>query len=298
MRRGIVILPEKRWALASERWRRAEELGFHHAWTYDHLMWRWLRDEPWFGCLPTLTAAAAVTSRIRLGTLVATPAYRHPVPFAKEIMTLDDISGGRFVCGLGSGAGSDDETVFTGREAPAGHRAGRFEEFVELTDLLLRQPGTTYLGRHFRAHDARMRPGCVQRPRVPFAVAGTGPRAMRVATRHGETWVTNGVPGRFDSMPYAKAVPLLKNQLAELDTVCAEAGRDPATLDRMLVTGATVGGVLDSPESFRDAAGLFAELGFTDLVVNWPRDSHPYAGRLETLEAVAEPMTDVGEDGR
>ena len=86
MRRGIVILPEKRWALARERWRRAEELGFHHAWTYDHLMWRWLRDEPWFGYLPTLTAAAAVTSRIRLGTLVATPAYRHPAPFAKAIV--------------------------------------------------------------------------------------------------------------------------------------------------------------------------------------------------------------------
>lgn len=91
MRHGIVLLPEQRWSAARDRWRRAEELGFDHAWTYDHLMWRWLRDETWFGCLPTLTAAAGVTSKMRLGSLVATPTFRHPVPFAKELMTLDDI---------------------------------------------------------------------------------------------------------------------------------------------------------------------------------------------------------------
>lgn len=104
MRHGIVLLPEQRWSAARDRWRRAEELGFDHAWTYDHLMWRWLRDETWFGCLPTLTAAAGVTSKMRLGSLVATPTFRHPVPFAKELMTLDDISGGRLICGVGSGA--------------------------------------------------------------------------------------------------------------------------------------------------------------------------------------------------
>ncbi|AXI78686.1 LLM class flavin-dependent oxidoreductase [Peterkaempfera bronchialis] len=71
MRLSTVILPIHRWNQGGrEVWRRAEELGFHAAYTYDHLSWRTFRDEPWFGAVPTLTAAAAVTERIRLGTMV------------------------------------------------------------------------------------------------------------------------------------------------------------------------------------------------------------------------------------
>src|SRR5262249_35035036 len=78
---GGLILPERRWIEDRDRWRRAEQLGFDHAWTYDHIAWRELRDEPWFAAVPTLSAAALVTSTIRLGTLVASPNFRHPVPF-------------------------------------------------------------------------------------------------------------------------------------------------------------------------------------------------------------------------
>ena len=81
MRLGVLILPEDPWPDARRKWQRAEQLGFDHAWTYDHLAWRGLRDSPWFGAVPTLAAAAAVTSTIRLGTLVASPEVRHPVPF-------------------------------------------------------------------------------------------------------------------------------------------------------------------------------------------------------------------------
>ncbi|HWS32543.1 MAG TPA: LLM class flavin-dependent oxidoreductase, partial [Actinoplanes sp.] len=83
MRIGIVILQDQRWAESSRRWRLADEWGFDHAWTYDHLGWRDLIDGPWFDAVPTLTAAATVTSRIRLGTYVATPNFRHPVHFAR-----------------------------------------------------------------------------------------------------------------------------------------------------------------------------------------------------------------------
>ena len=103
MRYGIVILPETRWPLAAQQWRRAEELGFDHAWTFDHLMWRWLRESTWFSALPTLTAAATVTSKLRLGTLVSSPNLHHPVSLAKHIMTVDDISGGRLTFGIRSG---------------------------------------------------------------------------------------------------------------------------------------------------------------------------------------------------
>src|SRR6266516_965307 len=95
MRIGVLILPELPWSTAQSLWRRAEELGFDHAWTYDHLAWRSLRDAPWCGAMPTLAAAAGVTTRMRLGTLVASSNFRHPVSFAREIITLDDVSAGR-----------------------------------------------------------------------------------------------------------------------------------------------------------------------------------------------------------
>ena len=137
MRFGIVILPELRWAQAQHRWRRAEELGFDHAWTYDHLGWRDLVEGPWFDAVPTLTAAAMVTSRIRLGTLVASANFRHPVPFTREITALDDISGGRLLLGLGAGGLGFDSTVLGGEPLPPKERVARFREFVELLDHLL-----------------------------------------------------------------------------------------------------------------------------------------------------------------
>ena len=85
MRHGIVILPQDPWPESRRKWMLAEELGLDHAWTYDHLSWRSLANEPWGATIPTLTAAAAVTSRIRPGTFVPTPTLTQPVPFAKEL---------------------------------------------------------------------------------------------------------------------------------------------------------------------------------------------------------------------
>src|SRR4051794_22852626 len=190
MRVGIVILPDQRWSVAGQRWRRAEELGFDHAWTYDHLGWRDLVDGPWFDAVPTLTAAATVTSRIRLGTLVASPNFRHPVHFARELTALDDISGGRVLLGVGAGGMGFDGAVL-GREAlTPRQRADRFTEFVHLLDLLLREERVTWQGEWYSAVDARTTPGCVQRPRLPFVVAANGPRTLRLAARYGQGWVT------------------------------------------------------------------------------------------------------------
>jgi len=111
MKFGVVILPDERWHDGALRWRRAEELGFDHAWTYDHIAWGTLRDSTWFGAVPTLAAAALTTDRIRLGTLVASPNFRHPVSFARELISLDDVSQGRFVLGIGAGGLGWDATV-------------------------------------------------------------------------------------------------------------------------------------------------------------------------------------------
>lgn len=287
MRHGIVILPEDRWSVAAERWRSAERLGFDHAWTFDHLMWRWLRESTWFSAVPTLTAAAAVTSRIRLGTLVASPNLHHPVSFAKDVMALDDISGGRMICGIGAGADGFDVEVFGATRPEPRVRADRFAEFVELMDLLLRQEETSYVGEHYRAVAARMHPGCVQRPRVPFAIAAGGPRGMRLAARHARAWVTIGLPGRFEPGRFDRMIGPVRDQFARLDDACLAQGRDPATLDRMIVAGVQTGGVLASRASFVEASGMFAELGCTDLIVFWPRPSFPFEGDVEVLDEIA-----------
>jgi len=133
-----VILPLERWPASSEKWRRAEALGFHAAYTYDHLSWLRLKDRP---CLarPTLTAAALVTSRIRLGTLVTSPNFRHPVPLAKDLLSIDDVSNGRLIVGIGAGGVGGDATVLGGAEWSLRERTDRFVEFVSLLDELMRK---------------------------------------------------------------------------------------------------------------------------------------------------------------
>lgn len=287
MRHGVVLLPEQRWSVARERWLRAEELGFDHAWMYDHLNWRWFREKPWYALVPTLAAAATATRTLRLGTLVASPGNRHPVPFAKDMMTLDDISEGRMICGIGAGAGGYDDEVLGRHSLPPGERADRFAEFVELTDRLLSGPETTYRGAYFSTTGAHLHPGCVQRPRMPLAVAALGPRGIRLAARHADIWITIAWPGHGEPHRYDRAVPVVREQSARLDAECAAIGRDPATVHRLVVTGARIDGVLTSVETYRDACGLFGDAGVTDLVVHWPRADFPYQGSLDVLEDIA-----------
>src|ERR1700759_422023 len=99
---GVVVLPDLSWPDFRDRCREAEARGFHTAWTYDHLSWRTLRDGPWLGAIPLLTAAATTTTTIRLGTLVTSPNFRHPALLAKDAMTLDQISEGRLELGIGA----------------------------------------------------------------------------------------------------------------------------------------------------------------------------------------------------
>nr|WP_079083495.1 LLM class flavin-dependent oxidoreductase [Streptomyces antibioticus] len=287
MRHGVMILPEQRWSISREKWVKAEQLGFDHAWTYDHLNWRWFRDKPWFATMPTLTAAALATTRLQIGTMVASPGIRHPVSFAKEVMTLDDLSDGRFLCGIGAGAGGFDDQLLGVQPLSPAARADRFAEFVTLTDRLLRDPVTSYAGEYFVTSEAHVHPGCVQRPRVPLAVAATGPRGIRLAARHADIWVTIAWPGHGEPVRYDKALPVLREQSDLLERECAALGRDPATVRRLVVTGAMIDGVLESAETYRDACGVFDAIGITDVVVHWPRPDFPYEGDPDVLEDIA-----------
>ncbi|MET7766815.1 LLM class flavin-dependent oxidoreductase [Streptomyces sp. NPDC005393] len=293
MRLSTVILPVRRWSEGGrEQWQRAEELGFHAAYTYDHLSWRSFRDGPWFGAVPTLTAAAAATSRLRLGTLVTSPNFRHPVTLAKELISLDDVSDGRINLGIGAGgSGFDATALLRGDEeawAPR-ERADRFGEFVELLDRLLTRDVVTYEGAHYSAREVRNIPGCVQRPRLPFAVAATGPRGLRLAARYGQAWVTTGDPKIFETGTPDDSLAAIGGQIQRLGKACADAGRDVNKLGKILLTGFTPDGgrPLSSVDAFVDFAGRHAALGIDEIVLHWPIADSVFAADPAVFEKIA-----------
>jgi len=287
VRVGVLLLPEFPWPEAKARWRGAEDLGFDHAWTYDHLAWRSLRDSPWYGAVPALAAAAVVTERIRLGTLVASPNFRHPMALARELTTLDELSGGRFTLGVGAGGSGWDAVMLGSDPWSAAERAGRFVEFVTVLDLLLREPATSWEGRYYRVVEGRTYPGCVQRPRLPFAIAATGSRGMRLAAELGQTWVTTGdLAGEGEILSVADGVGVVRDQVGRLDEACLAAGRDPGTLGRLVLTGPRLDPGLSSVGAFDDAVGRYGAIGVTDLVVHWPRPDGPYAGDAAVFERI------------
>jgi alkanesulfonate monooxygenase SsuD/methylene tetrahydromethanopterin reductase-like flavin-dependent oxidoreductase (luciferase family) len=269
MRVGIVILPTDRWPAQRDRWRRAEEDGFDHAWTYDHLTWDPLAGMPWGATIPTLVAAATVTERIPLGTWVASPNYRHPVPFARELAALDDVSSGRAMLGIGAGGTGHDARVLGDPALSPADRAARLEEFVDVLDRVLTLPATDHDGRFYRAVDAVTLLPCVQRPRLPFVIAANVPRTMRLAARYGEGWATTGAPdvrGGSEDAWWAGVAGLTER----FDQVLADAGREPESVRRMLSVDAAGTFALASADCFEDVVGRAGRLGFTDVVVHWP----------------------------
>jgi alkanesulfonate monooxygenase SsuD/methylene tetrahydromethanopterin reductase-like flavin-dependent oxidoreductase (luciferase family) len=293
LRLSTVILPHRRWSEGGRStWTRAEQLGFHTAYTYDHLSWRTFRDGPWFGAVPTLTAAAGVTETLRLGTLVTSPNFRHPVTLAKELISLDDISGGRITLGIGAGGtGFDATALLNSSQEPWSprERADRFAEFVPLLDRLLTEDAVTHEGRFYSADEARNIPGCVQRPRLPFAVAATGPRGLKLAAQYGQAWVTTGDPKLYETGTPEQSVEALRGQLGKLSEACAAAGRDVAELDKILLTGFTPDRAqpLRSVDAFVDFAGRHRELGFTEIVIHWPIPDSDFAADEKVFEKIA-----------
>ena len=288
MRLGVLILPEEPWSTASEKWSRAEAFGFDHAWTYDHIAWAGLRDRPWYSAVPVLTAAGLITSRIRLGTLVASPNFRHPVPFAREVLTLDDLTGGRLTLGIGAGGQGWDATILGQREWTIAERMDRFAEFVALLDEVLTHRSVNFDGSYWSARGARSHPGCVQQPRVPFAIAATGPKAMRVAARHASTWVTNGERSHTGPpLSPEQGAAVVARQRRLLEHACEAEGRDPGTIETLVLTGPRLAAGLEGTDAFNTTVAAYAAVGVTDLVVHWPRPEPPYEGDDAILSEIA-----------
>ncbi|MBB2900357.1 alkanesulfonate monooxygenase SsuD/methylene tetrahydromethanopterin reductase-like flavin-dependent oxidoreductase (luciferase family) [Kineococcus radiotolerans] len=242
--------------------REVEAAGLRTVFCYDHLSWRDFRDGPWFNAVPLLAAAAVATTRVRLGTLVASPNFRHPVTFAAEVMTLDQLSGGRVELGVGAGTSAEDAAVLGLAPLTPGQRQDRFEEWTTLLTTLLTQRVTDAAGERYRAVDARNVPGPVA-GRVPLTVAAAGPRGLRFAARTGDTWVTygSGQPRPEDSVE--DAIARFLDPAARFDAVAGSAG-----VRRLALLG------LDERGAFTDYprfAAALAGAGYDEVCVHWPR---------------------------
>jgi alkanesulfonate monooxygenase SsuD/methylene tetrahydromethanopterin reductase-like flavin-dependent oxidoreductase (luciferase family) len=278
-----VILPLERWPASKEKWRRAEELGFHAAYTYDHLSWLRLKERPWFGAVPTLTAAASVTSRIHLGTMVTSPNFRHPVPLAKDLLSIDDVSAGRLIIGIGSGGLGGDATVLGQAKWTPRERADRFDEFVRFLDELMRNSETSFQGTFYGALEARMLPGTLQQPRPPFYIAANGARGMRLAAQFAQGWITLG----RSSDDSESCFDVVSSQRVQLERSLVDTGRDFDGIERVLLDGFSSERPLASLEKFVDWAGRYQELGITELVIHWPEPNSLFESDMNVFEEIA-----------
>ena len=202
---------------------RAEDVGFDSVWVPDELHWRaeGQADLAFWEGWTLLAALAATTSRVRLGTLVCCTNYRNPALLAKMAATVDEISRGRLVLGLGAGWSTDQFEMF-GYEAD--HLFDRFEESLGIILGLLRDGHVTFEGRYQRTRDAALLPAGPRPGGIPILLGVEHSRGMRLAARHADTW--NAFLPRRD---LAVEIPRL---CAELDAACAAEDRDPATLAR------------------------------------------------------------------
>ncbi len=225
MRVGLVILPSDRWADARRQWEWADDVGFATGWTYDHIRWGGMPDGPWHGAVPVLAAAAGVTTRLRLGTLVATPNFRHPVTLGRDAIALDDLSGGRLDLGLGPGSEGPDAMVLGQEPWRPAERMARFEEFLRILSAMLTADGATSTSmrtEHYAAVEAPSTPGTVQRP-LPLTVAASATTGLGLAAAYGHQWVTIG-PGRGPRTPET-ILEAVRQQVEVLEVATQAAGR-------------------------------------------------------------------------
>jgi alkanesulfonate monooxygenase SsuD/methylene tetrahydromethanopterin reductase-like flavin-dependent oxidoreductase (luciferase family) len=256
----------------------AEDLGFDHAWLVDHLVDT--DGPPEHPCLEAWTLLAAIaarTKRIRLGVLVTSNTFRHPAVLLKEAVTVDHISGGRLILGLGSGW-HDDEHRRYGIDLPEpAERVDRFAEAVEMISLLMSQPRTTFHGQHYRLDDAPLEPRPIQQPRIPILIAADRPRMLRLAARLAHPWDTLAtLPATATDGVSAS----IEERIRSLDDACREIGRDPAEIRRSTWARSAA---LESDEIYAGFVDRHRLLGFTDFSV-----VAPAAGAEAVLRRVAE----------
>lgn len=290
LRVGVVVVQNLPWPAWRDRVLEVERLGYDAVYVWDHLVHRTQSpDDPLFEGITALAAAAAFTSRIRLGTLVASPTLRHPLLLAKQAMTVDQVSGGRMELGIGAAGSLLDYQVLGLEPWSRGELVERFAETVELVDTVLRGGGS-YRGSHWSGEGMTAAPGCVQAPRLPLTLAAHGPRAMKVAGRFADVW--NSITPR--DLPRDEGLALTASLSRQLDEAAVEVGREPSSIRRSVLIGSQDWPVRESPASFRDAVLRYREIGVTDVVLMHP--DHPAEARVGHGAADPDIVRRIGED--
>jgi len=213
-------------------WRTAERLGFGSAFVYDHFMAVAPAPPQAERCMEAwtlLAALAARTRRIDLGTLVTGNTYRHPAVLAKMAATVDQVSGGRLILGIGAGWLEREHVAYGIPFYTKAGRAKRLAESVEAITALLTQERSTFAGKYVALTDAPCEPKPVQRPHLRLLIGGLGPKVvLPLAVRHADIWhfVAKGND------------PVEVRRLCEdFDRQCVAAGRDPHTVEKATSLG-------------------------------------------------------------
>ncbi|MBA3779670.1 MAG: TIGR03560 family F420-dependent LLM class oxidoreductase [Chloroflexi bacterium] len=266
----------KEWPQIRDEFLLAEDLGFDHAWVVDHFVnTDGPPSDPCHEAWTLLAALAVSTTRIRLGVLVSSNTFRHPALLLKEAVTVDHVSGGRVILGMGTGWHGEEHRRY-GFELPEPReRVDRFEEAVQIVHSLMSQERTSFPGRHYQLDDAPLEPRPLQQPRIPILIAAHRPRMLRLAARYADVWDT------FPAIPGTATEGVedqIKRRVELLDAECRRVGRDPAEIRRSTWTGGDVAG---SEARFLDFVGRHRALGFTDFSIGLPReDDRPMLRRI------------------
>jgi len=273
LRFGICTDPNLTWQKNVERWRLVEELGFDSAWNSDHLIDPNQQNGPYFEAWTNLAGLAAVTTRIRIGCLVTSNTFRHPVILAKMAVSVDHISSGRLDIGLGAGWYQAEHDMF-GIEFPEkGELISRFREAVQLIDTLLRNGTSTFEGKYYQVNEAIMRPAPVQKPRPPLVIGAKKPRMLMICAQYADTWNSSGTADELRE----------RNQI--LTEYCTVIGRDPGSIRRSMyywVPPKRSEDPWDSVDAFQEVIGRYREAGINEFIIDYPREE-----REPVLERVA-----------
>ncbi len=223
-----------RWAELLDITRAIEDEGFDSVWVGEHLLYRWA-DRPARGpweAWTLMAAIAAATSRIELGPLVACTGFHNPALLAKQAATIDEISGGRFVLGLGSGW---NQTEFDAFGFPFDHRIDRFEEAFTIISTLLRDGAIDFAGSYYQARDCELLPRGPRPGGPPLLIGSRGPRMLAITMPVAHAWNV----WFADTGNSPAGVPLRRS---EVDAACLAVGRDPAEVERTVAVLVQVAG--------------------------------------------------------
>jgi probable F420-dependent oxidoreductase len=249
----------------------AEEGGFDSIWLYDHLIYRF-PEQPTTGVTEIWTPLAALaeaTKRVELGTLVLCLPFRNPAVLAKMAITLDEVSDGRFIFGVGAGWHQPEFDAFG---IPFDHLGARFEEAMKIIVPLVREGKVDFEGTYYRAPNCELRPRGPRPAGPPILVASFRPRMLHLTARYADSWNTAwlGWP------------TILTERREKLEAACADVGRDPKTLEITVGVSVAFPDLGDAPDDVdnRDkwlsgsaeeiAAGFraYEELGVGHIICN------------------------------